>query len=434
MAKWWQFGFGASDAGKPQGRLDSDILGEYEDGIRGFITRKVNDFISREPAIRADSAMQIAAVSAAVRILSGAFGKMGVRTFRMDSTGRRTPTRNPNATVLNLEPCLAYSAVEWREMIMREVLLLGNSYARIFRDGRGRVEQIVPMTQSVVGVDVTAEGRRVYTIANGRKSQAGRPTRLDQFDVLHFTSGNMDGFRGKSVLETGAFSAVLVAHYMDAFILEHFKTGSFQEWMLKTDGPLDKEQKAALTAVWARRNQRGVNGTSSPLLLDKSIETERNEVNFQSAQLLESRDFQVTEIARAFGVPSYLLAQEQKSTSWGSGISMISESFFRFSIMPHVTRWEAEINRKLAPPPSRLRYRFDPTELLRSSEADRTAMYTAGLGVNNNGWLTVAEIREAEGLLPLDDPGLETIQNNTQPAAEPVPEPEPEGGEDEDEG
>ncbi|WP_350624443.1 phage portal protein, partial [Pseudoalteromonas sp. 24-MNA-CIBAN-0067] len=79
----------------------------------------------------------------------------------------------------------------------------------------------------------------------------------------------------------------------------------------------------------------GIENSKFPLVLDNSTDVKQLSVSAKDSQLLESREFQITDIARAFGLPSFMVNQEQKSTSWGSGIGEIGLSFLRFTLGPH---------------------------------------------------------------------------------------------------
>jgi HK97 family phage portal protein len=139
-------------------------------------------------------------------------------------------------------------------------------------------------------------------------------------------------------------------------------------------------------------------------------------LNAKDSQLLESREFQITDIARAFGMPSFMVNQEQKTTSWGSGIGEISLSFLRYTLGPHTNRWEQELNRKLFMRQSAPVFcEFIARSLMRLTLKDRNDAYRQAIGGSQGpGWMTVNEIRKMENLPRIDQEEYDQPYNPNQ--------------------
>ena len=218
---------------------------------------------------------------------------------------------------------------------------------------------------------------------------------LDQADVLDFPNAMPDGLRARSTLSAGASNALRTLAAMDAYVGDFYRRDLTQtHYFSKAGDPFTVDQRqevaARLKKFYGLRNRR------EPLVLDGGMELHERALPATDLQLVESREFQITDIARAFGVPSSFVNQEQKTTSFGSGVEFIGSSWLKFSLMPHLVRIEAEITRKLLPPGAFAR--FDTDRLTRPLMSERLKAWAAAEH------MTINEKREAEELPRLDDP------------------------------
>lgn len=370
-------------------------------------------------------ARQIATIDACVSLIAGTIAQLPVAAKRLDRAGNLKQTNAGHlGRLLNLEPCPAYSAVQFWETVVSEVLLLGNSYAYIRRDGSDQVGELVPVTCDLRKVELK-NGRLFYHLNSARRAADDLPeTVIEQKDILHFTSGVFDGCEGRSILEMGAATAANVYTSMDDFLLDYYRHGAHADWVIQFQdgGEADQKTKDEVKAAFKARHAQGLDGKAEPIVIGSEVQVQRMETNLRENQMTEGREFQIDEIARAFRVPSYLINREQKTTSFGSGITEISRSFLRYCIGPHLHRLECELNRKLTPPPKMTRLRFDTAELIRASTQERAAAHTAALGSPGaSGWASINEVRKMEGLMPL--PGAEYDRVALAGSGHPEPEP-----------
>ena len=131
-------------------------------------------------------------------------------------------------------------------------------------------------------------------------------------------------------------------------------------------------------------------------------------------QMLQTRQFQISEIARLFGVPSFLLNDTEKNTSWGSGIEQINLGWLAYGLRSDLAQWEAAINSALFTPKEQRKYFFEHSieGLLRADSAGRAAFYSSGI---QNGWLSRNEVRALENWPPADGADALTAQVNMAP-------------------
>lgn len=349
------------------------------------------------PSVTPKTSMKVSIVFACVRLIAGAISQMPVHIFEREQNGDKNRIPNhPLANLFNLQPTFAWSAATFWEFIVSSVLLHGDGFAVLLRNRLGEVEEILPI--SPVGVVVeNRDGRLVYFFTLN-----GQPRGFDQDDILHFPGFGFNGLRSMSVIQWGAFNSIGLEIAMEQHSGEFFKSGSTQRVAVVKQGKWGEEQKQAFRDAWVK-TYGGVENSKYPLVIDNGTEVKSLSISSKDSQLLESREFQITDIARAFGLPSFMVNQEQKSTSWGSGIGEIGLSFLRFTLGPHLNRFEQEINRKLFLYQSSFA-EYITTNLMRLTQKDRYESYRQAIGGSQGpGWMSINEVRKLDNLPALND-------------------------------
>lgn len=344
------------------------------------------------------TSMKVSIVFACVRLIAGAIAQMPVHIFNQSNNGDRVRVANHQiSSLINLQPSPAWSAATFWEYIVCSMLLHGDGFAILLRNRNGDVEEILPINPVSTKVE-NRGGRLIYFTEID-----GNPKGFDQDDILHFPGFGFDGKRSMSVIKWGAFNSVGLEIAMEQHSGEFFKSGSTQRVAVVKQGKWDSEQKQAFREAWVR-TYGGVENSKYPLVLDQSTDIKALSLSAKDSQLLESREFQITDIARAFGLPSFMVNQEQKSTSWGSGIGEIALSFLRFTLAPHLNRFEQELNRKLFFKSTDFA-EFVTANLMRLTLKERNDAYRQAVGGSHGvGWYTINEIRKLENLPRIDDP------------------------------
>lgn len=344
------------------------------------------------PAVTPKTSMKVSIVFACVRLIAGAIAQMPVHIF--EQSEKNDKQRVPNhslANLFNLQPTPAWSAAAFWEFIVSSMLLHGDGFAVLLRDRNGDVEEILPI--SPVGMNVVNNNGRLnyfFTLDD-------TPRGFDQDDILHFPGFGFNGLKSMSVIQWGAFNSIGLELAMEQHSGEFFKSGSTQRVAVVKKGKWDEQQKEKFRTAWVKA-YGGVENSKFPLVLDESTDVKALSLSAKDSQLLESREFQITDIARAFGLPSFMVNQEQKSTSWGSGIGEIGLSFLRFTLGPHLNRFEQEVNRKLFLKKPMFA-EFIAANLMRLTLKDRNEAYRQAIGGSQGpGWMSIDEVRKLENL------------------------------------
>ncbi|HAU91703.1 MAG TPA: phage portal protein [Alteromonas sp.] len=348
------------------------------------------------PSVTPKTSMKVSIVFACVRLIAGAISQMPVHIFEKTSDGSRKRINHTLETLFNLQFTPIWSAATAWEFIVSSMLLHGDGFVVILRNRAGEPEELLPI--SPVGMVVEKRnGRLVYFF-----TLDGEPRGFDQDDILHFPGFGFNGLRSMSVIQWGALNSIGLEIAMEQHSGEFFKSGSTQRVAVVKQGKWAEEQKESFRNAWVK-TYGGVENSKYPLVLDNSTDVKTLSVSAKDSQLLESREFQITDIARAFGLPSFMVNQEQKTTSWGSGIGEIGLSFLRYTLGPHLNRFQQEINRKLFLYDDNFA-EFISANLMRLTLKDRNEAYRQAIGGSQGpGWMTVNEVRKLENMPPIND-------------------------------
>jgi phage portal protein BeeE len=191
--------------------------------------------------------------------------------------------------------------------------------------------------------------------------------------------------------------------------------------ILTIDKLLKPEQRIAIRQQFADLAEGG----DDPLrVLEAGMQYQQISMNPKDVQLLETRRFQIEDIARFFGVPSVLINDTSASTVWGSGVEQIVQGFYKLGLRPYLERYEASIKNSLLTPADRSRYdfEFDFAALLRGDEQTRFATYKEAV---LNGLKTINECRQIEGLPSIEGGDVAYMQGQMTPITDLGREPEP---------
>ena len=354
------------------------------------------------------SALQVAAVFACVSLISGAIASIPLKVYQRKANGIREESDNhPLLLKLCLEPSPMVTALVFWETLITDMLLDGNAYAVIDRDLNGRVRRLIYVNPASVNVRLV-EGDLSYIVAiSPDREQLPRATKNDiafvgfyPSDILHFPGVGWNGKTGMSVIKSAALSSVGNALSADQFTGLYFKQGISSPGYLKFPQKLTKEQFEMMREYW-KSHVVGADQAHLPPIITEGGEFMPMKIKADDVQLLETRKFQVLDIARIFGVPPHMIGAQETTTSWGTGIEQQSIGFVRYTLRPHLTRIEQELNRKLF---RNHQYfsEFDVNALLRGDIKARNEAHQIALGGNQNpGWKTVNEIRREENLKPI---------------------------------
>ena len=372
-----------------------------------------------------EQAMRLAVVYRCVGLIAGHVMQCPIRLYEsVVKKGKRelVPTMQDLEWTLNTRPEARFTGPLMIEYQTASMLLYGDGYSEVVRDGMGEPAGLLQYHPGDVqcGQD-KATGRLAYAMTrrNADGSQ-GETVYRDQEDVIDWQNMLHNGYSAPSTIRRSGASAVTLAQSLEGSMHKFLREGNMQKLILRHVGAeFNREQKREFLEGWRDSYGRGIDGRNIPMVLDGNWDTPQTiSVSPEDAQMLEMRQFAVSDIGRLFGVPDIMLNQSEKASSWGSGTLVIVRNFMRTTVNPILRRYEAELSAKLAPFGTRLAVRFDTSALLRASATERAAHNRAALGGGqNSGWMSVNEIREAEGLPPKEGEEYDNIHIGDASAA-----------------
>ncbi|MFW2541524.1 phage portal protein [Primorskyibacter sp. 2E107] len=363
--------------------------------------------ITGADAVTRESAMKLTAVFGCVSLLAGTIGTLSVGVSRKDTDkGSVVLGDHPAHYLVHVDPHTLYSAEVFFEGLFALAFLEGNSYAEIMRNGRGQVTALRPLFDATVK-PFKRNGRAAYRI-----TEEGETYGRDQDDILHFrASATMRSLEALSPLKCFGRS-IGIGLDADEYARLFYKQGGKPSGYITYEGKVDEKVADEVRNYWMRK-MAGVQNAHLPAVLAEGGKFVSLMTDPETAQLFQSRAFQVLDVARAYGVPPHLIGETEKSTSWGTGINAQTTQFYILGLRKHVKRFEAELSRKLLTREERLSgvsIKFNLDTLLRADLAARYDAHKIAVGgTQHPGWMTVNETRELEGLPKSDDPDADTL-------------------------
>lgn len=415
--------FGSSP---PEKRQEPSIRGDYVDVPSSDAVKMGEIFggyrTDSGALVNESTAMRVAAVYRCVGLIAGAVSALPCTFYRRDPEGRERAD-HPYWWLFNEQPTPRFSAATFWEFVVGQMLLRGDGFAYLVRDGKfgTQIKAAIPVPREKV-VPLRFGDRITYTITDviedGREGQFT----VDQSDMLHFPGLGFDGLTSKSVISWAARQSIGIAIKADEHAAQTFGSGAHLQYAVKAAGRMSEEQKEAFRQAWiAKYSGSGV--SKYPLVLTEGLDVTQLSMNAVDSQLIESRRFQVVDIARAFGVPPHMIGETTASTSWGSGIEQMSIGFVQYTLRPHLTRIEQELNRKLFPSRDRYFVEFNVDGLLAGDSKAQAEYFGKALGgPGARGWMTVNEVRRLKNLKPIT--GGDTLPQD-QPGASNAPDAQP---------
>jgi HK97 family phage portal protein len=282
--------------------------------------------------------------------------------------------------------------------MISSMLLRGDGIAELKRDRFGVIKNIMPLPRQCVVIK-KVDDHLVYLVNDGVSSYG-----LHQDDVLHFPGFGFNGIHGESVIQYAARQAIGTAIAADEFSGEFFANGAQPSSVITyPQGVSPKSDQQEYLRGQIEEHHVGRGKRLKPLILTNGGTLTPVSMTAEDAQLLETRKFQVVEIARAFGVPPHMIGETSASTSWGSGIEQMSIGYVRYTLGMHLSRSEQELNRKLWPRSLRFFVEFNRDGLLAGDSKTESEVFGKALGgPGAQGWMTVNEVRRIKNLPPVD--------------------------------
>ena len=347
------------------------------------------------------TAMQTTAVYACVRILAEAIASLPLHVYEyQDDGGKKLVHDHPLYYLLHDEPNPEMTSFVFRETLMSHLLIWGNAYAQIIRDGAGRVLGLYPLLPDKMEVQRDDRGNIYYVYSrnsdeNPMFKEYGN-IKLKAEDVLHIPGLGFDGLIGYSPIAM-AKNAVGMTLACEEYGASFFANGANPGGVLEHPGVLKDPSK--VRESW-NSVYRGVNNAHKIAVLEEGMKYQQIGIPPEEAQFLETRKFQINEIARLYRIPPHMVGDLDKSSF--SNIEQQSLEFVKYTLDPWVIRWEQSLQRSLLLPGEKGKYfiKLNVDGLLRGDYQSRRNGYAVG---RQNGWFSANDIREMENMNPIPD-------------------------------
>ncbi len=365
--------------------------------------------------VNARTSMQMTAVYSCVRVLAEGVASLPLHVYQSAEDGStKKAVDSPLYFLLHNEPNPEMTSFVFRETLMTHLLLWGNAYAQIIHNGRGEAVALYPLMPDRMTVDRDDNGRLFYeymTSYDDAKTMPNGIVRLSPRDVLHIPGLGFDGLVGYSPIAM-AKNAVGMAIACEEFGARFFEKGAAPVGVLEHPGTLEKPEKL-------RENWQSVYGGSGNAgkvaVLEEGMKYSPISIPPDQAQFIETRKFQLDEIARIYRVPPHMIGDLEKSSF--SNIEQQSLEFVKYTLDPWISRWEQALERALLLPSERHDHfiKFNVDGLMRGDYVSRMNGYAIA---RQNGWMSANDIRELENLdrIPAEDGGdLYLVNGNMLP-------------------
>lgn len=332
------------------------------------------------------TALQTAIVYACVRVLSETIASLPLHTYRYTTNGKEKAIDHPIYYLLHSEPNPEMTSFVFRETLMGHLLLWGNAYAQIIRDGRGSVVGLYPLLPNKMVVNRNNQGQLYY-----QYEKDGRSYFLNHYEVLHIPGLGFDGLIGYSPIAM-AKNAIGMAIATEEYGAKFFANGANPGGVLEHPGVV--KDPARIRESWNAVYQ-GSSNAHRVAVLEEGMKFQSIGIPPEQAQFLQTRKFQINEIARIFRIPPHMVGDLEKSSF--SNIEQQSLEFVMYTLDPWVVRWEQAVQRALFSEGEKCQYfvKFNVDGLLRGDYGSRMNGYAVG---RQNGWLSANDIRELENM------------------------------------
>jgi len=334
------------------------------------------------------AAVGLTAVWSAIKLLSESVAGLPIQVYRREGANKEVDRENPAFSILHSEPNPWMDSFSFHQTMMTDVLLHGNAYAIIHRDGTEKPKylEIIDPTK----VQVSIKTKKWYAIE-------GRDNKIPDRNMIHILGLSWDGITGNSPIRA-CQEAIGLGLAAEKFGANFFGNGANMTGVLEAPFAMTPDQQANLAKTWDKKNA-GIDKSGGTAVLEGGLKYTRIGIPPEQAQFILTRKFQVTEIARIFNLPPHLVGDLERSTN--NNIEQQSIEFVTYSLLPWVKRFEQEYNRKLfsASDTGVVFAEFNLSGLLRGDALTRAAYYKSRWEI---GSMSDNEIRALENQNPIE--------------------------------
>lgn len=343
-------------------------------------------------------ALNLSAVYRCVEVITNGVASLSVKLYRIDEKGYKHEIEDDLSYILSKKPSEKMNSFVFYKLLVKDILMSGNAYALINRDGQGKVTglQYIPagLVSPVDRID------HIDYMVTGLKNP------VNQKDMIHLMNYTDNGVYGISVL-TYARRTLGIADGGEKSAENFYKSGSCTSGFLKFDGPSSGKQREEILSAWNQATGGPNSGPNGIAVLPCNVSYQQLSVDPADAQLLESREFSVVEICRFFGV-SPTKCFDMTHASYNNS-EMAELAFLNDTLRPLLTKIEVEFETKLFPGQNKYDIKFDVSELLRTDKKSQAEYFNK---LFNMGSMSPNEIRKELDMEPVEGGDIKVAQVN----------------------
>lgn len=288
-----------------------------------------------------DTATAITAVYRSVQLIASTIASLPLHVFERQEDGTREKVQYDADRYLWARPNPEVSSMVFWETVVGHEVLNGNAYLFVVKNRQGEPLELWPIEPARVTVQRDERGKKVYTID-------GAVEMVDFAlggEIVHVTGWGRNGLVGISPIRQMAQALGLIRAAEDYASLI-YSQGSAPGGILSTDQAITEPQAEMFRIRWERANG-GLARSHKTAVLGNGLKWQSTSIDLEDAQMLATRQFQVAEIARMFGIPEHLLGSHDKQSSWGTGLEVNMRAFVTYTLQPHMIRFEQTISDEL---------------------------------------------------------------------------------------
>jgi HK97 family phage portal protein len=378
------------------------------------------------------SALTNSAVYRSVTLISTTCAGLPMHPFQPGPGDVRVQVMTGPAAALIRKPHPDLTPLELWELVYGSLLLWGNAYLLKLRNPRGFIEElwwINPKRVKPYRLDEGPDTGQKRYVLDGNIDQPFSDARM-----LHIPGWGYDGVQGMSIIRM-AREGIGLGMAAEEFGAKLFGSGSLAAGLLQSEQEIDQDEAVRLKKLW-KLGGSGLDSAHDIRVIGSGAKFTQLTIPPEDAQFLQTREFQITEVARWFGLPPHLLGQTEKSTSWGTGIESQNLGLITYNLSGHIGRVEQRMTQTVQPEPVYIKVGLGG--LLRGDSASRAEFYTKMFQL---GAFSPNDIRRWEDLPPVEGgdvyyrpmnfaplvggtvPAIEgapSVDPGTEPAADPV--------------
>ena len=332
--------------------------------------------------------MRLSAVYAATNMISNSCALLPIKIVRYNGD-KKEEIKHPLYEVLNLHPDERHNHFNWMKLLIESVILRGNGYALIVRDDKLNVKSLELLNPDYVTPMPQADGTVKYLVV-------GMDSAVDSMNMIHLYQHIDEAFNGISTIKF-ADMALRAAYDAEEHSDNFFKSGAGLMGVLRASSPLTKEQKMQIATSWRESISHTRGGGVA--ILPQGIDFQSISISPEDSQLLETRQYNVIEIARFFNISPVKLF-DYSHVSY-STLEQTSLSYLQDTILPFTQLMEDEFNKKLFKPSQvgNIGVDFDFSVLIQTDKKSEAEYYRTLI---TNGVISINEARNKLGLTPVE--------------------------------